>query len=198
MTDATTAAVRERVLAAARACIAAQGLRRTTVDDIAAAAGISRATLYRAFPGGRDTILAALLEGERADLLASIGVALAEAGGLREELALGLCAAARWLTDNALLQRLMFEEPATVLTHVEFEQMDRTLEVATDAVGPLLERHLEPEAARRAGEWVTRIVLSFLLFPTDGVDLCDPASVEVLVDRHVLPGVLALAEDVRH
>jgi AcrR family transcriptional regulator len=42
-----------RVVDAALRCLAREGLRGTTVDDIASDAGVSRATLYRAFPGGR-------------------------------------------------------------------------------------------------------------------------------------------------
>ena len=53
-TDATGAnRMEERILDAAIACVAVQGVRATTVDDVAHAAGCSRATVYRTFPGGR-------------------------------------------------------------------------------------------------------------------------------------------------
>ena len=38
-------------------CIALAGMAKTTVDDVAAASGVSRATIYRLFPGGKDEVL---------------------------------------------------------------------------------------------------------------------------------------------
>ena len=44
---------REQITAAGYACIARFGPTRTSVEDVAQAAGVSRATMYRYFPGGR-------------------------------------------------------------------------------------------------------------------------------------------------
>src|SRR5439155_11809614 len=49
--------LRERILEATFACIARAGFDRTTVEDAAREAGVSRATVYRWFPGGRDQLL---------------------------------------------------------------------------------------------------------------------------------------------
>jgi AcrR family transcriptional regulator len=63
------AAPRERIVAAAERCFAQYGVAKTTVEDVAAAAGSSRASVYRHFPGGRDEIiLAALLSSAQAFL----------------------------------------------------------------------------------------------------------------------------------
>src|SRR6478752_5691283 len=51
------ASARQRVLDAAEACFARDGISKTTVEDIARAAGISRATVYRSFSDGRDEIV---------------------------------------------------------------------------------------------------------------------------------------------
>ena len=59
----------ERILEAAREELSAYGLRRTTLDDIAARAGVGRATLYRRF-ANRDTLLAALVAREARALFA--------------------------------------------------------------------------------------------------------------------------------
>ena len=52
------------------------GTAKTTVDDIARAAGVSRATVYREFPGGRDELLAAVVDTEVARLFSALGVCL--------------------------------------------------------------------------------------------------------------------------
>jgi AcrR family transcriptional regulator len=190
VTDARTD---ERVVAAALRCLAREGLRGTTVDDVASDAGVSRATLYRAFPGGRDTILATVVDVECARLFGAIAEAAGSARDLSTALAEGLVAAATWLSGHEVLERLMFDEPATLLTHLEFEQMDRTLAAVATRAGPLLERFVDPVLARRVAEWMARLAVSYLLFPSDEVDLCDPGSVDRLVRRYVVPGVAAAA-----
>ncbi len=57
----------ERIVDGALRCIARWGLAKTTVEDVAREAGCSRATLYRAFPGGKDAILAAVAAAELTD-----------------------------------------------------------------------------------------------------------------------------------
>lgn len=52
---------RERVLGAAVEMVGAQGLRALSMDDLADRAGVSRATLYRVFPG-KSALLAGLAE----------------------------------------------------------------------------------------------------------------------------------------
>ncbi|MGH9080390.1 MAG: helix-turn-helix domain-containing protein, partial [Acidimicrobiales bacterium] len=57
---------RVRVIDATLDCLALHGTAKTTVDDIARRAGVSRATVYRAFPGGRDEMLSAVVDTEMA------------------------------------------------------------------------------------------------------------------------------------
>jgi AcrR family transcriptional regulator len=52
--------VRERIVNAAEECFARYGVGKTTVEDIAAAASLSRATVYRSFAGGRDEVVLAV------------------------------------------------------------------------------------------------------------------------------------------
>ena len=56
----TPASAEDRVLDAATRCCDRWGMAKVTVDDIAAEAGISRATLYRLFPGGKEVLYEAL------------------------------------------------------------------------------------------------------------------------------------------
>jgi len=57
MSPATTDTTRERIIDAAEGCFARFGVAKTTVEDIAAAAGLSRATVYRSVTGGRDELI---------------------------------------------------------------------------------------------------------------------------------------------
>lgn len=138
-----------------------------------------------------------MVDAEATRLFGAIAAAMRDASDLEDALVAGLVAAARWLTGHDVLERLMFDEPATVLTHLEFEQMDRTLAAAAQGAAPLLSRFVGPQLAPRVGEWATRICLSYLLFPSDEVDLCDEASTRWLVRRYVAPGLAAAATEVR-
>ena len=53
-----------RVLDATLRCVARWGVAKTTLDDVAREAGCSRATVYRAFPGGKEALLEALARRE--------------------------------------------------------------------------------------------------------------------------------------
>ena len=48
---------RLQVLRGAYDSIARRGMAKTTVEDVAAASGVSRATIYRLFPGGKEELL---------------------------------------------------------------------------------------------------------------------------------------------
>ena len=49
--------LRDRLLAATYRCAERFGLAKTTIEDVVKESGLSRATIYRQFPGGRDELL---------------------------------------------------------------------------------------------------------------------------------------------
>jgi AcrR family transcriptional regulator len=55
-----TERIADLVLDAARACVLAVGVRRTTFSDVARRAGVSRMTLYRRYPD-LEALLSALM-----------------------------------------------------------------------------------------------------------------------------------------
>jgi AcrR family transcriptional regulator len=56
-----TSEVRKRVITAAEQCFERLGVAKTNVADIATQAGVSRATVYRYFDGGREEIVMGVL-----------------------------------------------------------------------------------------------------------------------------------------
>lgn len=69
---------RVRILDAAERCIVRSGFHRTTMQDVAAEAGMSPGNLYRYFPS-KDAIVAGLAERDRAEVAADFS-GLAQAG----------------------------------------------------------------------------------------------------------------------
>lgn len=183
---------RVRLVDGALRCLARQGIAKTTVDDIAREAGLSRATAYRAFPGGKDDILAAVVETEVARLFSSLAVVMGEAHDLEDVLVAGMVESARQLRSHQALSYLLTYEPGAVLPHLTFAGQDRVLLVAGDLAAPFFARWLEPEQASRAAEWAVRIVLAYCSDQTPARDLTDPAATRALVRSFVLPGILAL------
>lgn len=183
---------RVRIVDATLACLATQGLAKTTLDDIAGWAGLSRATVYRAFPGGREAVLAAVVDTERARICSEVAVAMGEADDLEQALVAGILGAATRLAGHRALRYLLEYEPGVVLPHMTFDRMDRILALASSFGAPFLARWLEPDQAARAAEWAARITCSYLSKEPAPFDVTDRADVERLVGRFVLPGVLAL------
>ena len=186
---------RVRLVDGALDCLARQGIAKTTVDDIARAAGLSRATAYRTFPRGKEGILAGVVETEVARLFSSLAVAMGEAGDLEDVLVAGMVASARWLRQHEPLTYLLEHEPGTVLPYITFGGFDRVMQVASDLAAPFFARWLEPEQASRAAEWGVRIVMAYTSDPSPHADLTDPADTRALVRTFVLPGILALRVD---
>jgi AcrR family transcriptional regulator len=183
---------RVRIVDATLRCLARQGLAKTTIDDIAREAAFSRATLYRTFPGGKDAILAAVVETEVARLFSSLAVVMGEAADLEDVLVAGMVESARRLGEHTALAYLLAYEPAVILRHLTFADMDKVLFVAGDFAAPFFARWLSPDEASRAAEWAVRIVLAYSADPAPGTDLADTDDTRALVRTFVMPGILAL------
>jgi len=183
---------RVRIIDGTLACLARHGTAKTTVDDIARQSGVSRATVYRAFPGGRDEILGAVVDTEAARLFSALGVCLGTAGDLAEALVGGIVEASVRLRDHAALHFLAEHEPGIILGHLAFADSDRLLATASRFTAPFLARWMPPSEAERVAEWAARIVLTYAISPSDRIDPCDPAQAARLVTTFMLPGIDAL------
>jgi AcrR family transcriptional regulator len=177
-----------RIVNAALRCIARWGTMKTTLDDVAREAGCSRATVYRAFPGGKEAVMLSAARREVARFLAALAGRLDAAATLEDALASGMSQAATMIRDHQPLQFLLTYEPETVLPLIAFDRCNEVLRCVGTAIAPHLGRWL-PDEAERAAEWATRLVLSYSSAPTAEVDMTDEASVRRLLRTFVLPGL---------
>ena len=178
----------ERLAEAMLDCISRWGVAKTTADDIARAAGVSRATLYRAFPGGKEVALEALVRREVARFFDRITPELAAADTLEDLLVVGAVEAAVFLRSHAALGYVLSHEPERVLPGFAAGRLDGGLAIATAFVAGHLDRFV-PDATHAAecAELVVRLLLSYAIDPSPTVDLTDPASVRRFVRTFVLP-----------
>jgi len=165
-----TADSRARVLDAAVRCVARFGISKTTVEDVAREARLSRATLYRIFPGGRDEIVETMVATEMRAYFARVAARLEGVEDYEERIVVAMVVGGEELVAHRALRFVLAHEPGLVLPHVSFAELDRLLETASAFFAPYLAGLLAPEDARRAGEWVTRLVLSHVACPTGAVD----------------------------
>jgi AcrR family transcriptional regulator len=182
--------VEGRLVDAALRCVARWGVAKTTLDDIAREAGCSRATAYRLFPGGKEALLAAVAAHEVRRLLGDLTARLEQAEGLEDRLVAGITTASRAIAGHEAVRYLLVHEPGVVLRHVTFAPYDAVLTAASTFLAPWFEPWVGPSLAARAGEWVTRLVLSFSLSPSPRFDFTDDGDTRRFVVRYLLPGLV--------
>ena len=190
-----TATVRGRVLEGMLACVGRFGLAKTTVDDVARLSGVSRATIYRHFPGGKDQLVHDVVAWEMGRFFRRLGDAVAGSPDLATLVEEALLYARRAVLDHQVLQRVLVTEPERLLPLTTVEA-GRILPLIAGFVVPYIER--EREAGRlRAGvavdaaaDYIARMVLSCITSP-GSVDLADRAEVRSLVNGEILGGILS-------
>ena len=195
MTSPDLAALpRERVLAGAYDCVARFGMNKTTVDDVAKASGISRATIYRLFPGGRDQLLRETVGWEMNRFFARLAEAVDGAPDFATLIEQALTFAHQAVNDHNVLQKVLVTEPDVLLPLMTIEQ-HRVLRYITAYLRPLLVREAAAGRLRdgldvdAAADFVARMALSIMASPGP-VDLTDPVQVRELVREQLLAGIL--------
>jgi AcrR family transcriptional regulator len=182
---------RERVVAAAEQCFARYGVAKTTVEDVAGVAGISRATVYRLFPGGRDEIVLAALLASAHEFLPQLPARLRSARSIADSIVDLIMSAVTWMRSEPWRAALLSAPMSRALS-------------AEDAAAPyaLCSAFIAPyfDAARAAGlvraqvglddavEFVVRVIHSLLVVP--GHRDRDDAEMRRYLRTFVLPALL--------
>ena len=181
--------LKSRIIEATGECVCRWGYKKTTVEDIAIEAGVSRATVYRAFPGGKTALVEAWRDREIREFVAEIGESVDGAATLGDVLTGAIVAASAKLRDDEPFQRSLAEEPGEVLNAFTFRAMDRIFSAAREAFLPVLEHYCSTEDATWVIEWAVRLVVSYSLDPSPHLDLSDPTVVANLVRTRLLPSL---------
>ena len=176
-------------------CVARFGLAKTTVDDVARAAGVSRATIYRMFPGGRDQIVRETVGWEMNRFFTRLAVEVEDAPDLETRLERALSFARASLLEHEVLQKVLATEPDVLLPLMTIEQ-HRVLRYITAYLAPLLEaerasgRLQDGIDVEVAADYIARMLLSLIGTPGRW-DLGDRVEVRDLVGRELLGGILS-------
>lgn len=177
----------DRVLDATLVCCERWGQAKVTIDDIAGEAGCSRATLYRLFPGGRDTLFEALRARQTAEFFAALSEQLTGASGYEELVVRSVVEATRSLEADQGLKVMLASEPGEVAHQLTVEGFPRIVAVGTELLTPFFAPHIGEARSAQLAEWLSRVVLSYFLAPSAHVELSDVASATAFVRSFVLP-----------
>jgi AcrR family transcriptional regulator len=183
---------RDRLLAATERCLRQSGIRRTTMTEIAADAGVSRALLYQHFPDKASLVVAALARTDEA-FWADAHLRVSAAEGLAAQVTEAV-RLSRSREAGVLLLQLKDDEPETFAATV-----GSGLRQMMPAMAVFWHGYLEAARDRgevradldvgRAAEWIMRLVLSLVTVPGDTVDADDPASVRAFLDAFLVPSL---------
>lgn len=170
-----------RVLDAVGSCCERWGVDKVTVDDIARESGISRATLYRLFPGGKDVVFEAFRVRELDDFFARLLASVDDIDDLHDLVARTISVATRELRSDEHLARMLATEPGATISELTVAGLPRIIRVATAYLVPLVDRFLPRSEGRALIDVVARLVISYFLAPSDAVDLADESQAHAFV-----------------
>ncbi len=177
------------MLDAAKRCCERWGVQKVTIDDIATDAGVSRATLYRLFPGGKDVLFDALRLRELEDFFTRMSADIDGHADLETLLVRMVVAATRELRDDRHLALMLAAEPGETLSQLTVAGIPRIVHVASQFLVPLVEQYLPRRQSVQIVEVLSRLVISYFLAPSDVVDFGDTASARHFV-RTFLPAYI--------
>jgi len=183
---------RDRMLDAAESCLQRFGLAKTTVEDVAQASGLSRATVYRQF-GNRDGLLLAVAARDAERVAAQAEVELRQFGDVGSWVVEGILFCLREIPKRPVLSQYLAPQELGAASRLILTS-DRMLEIGSEILRPIF------EPARREGllreeleldslmEWVLRILMSFFAVP--GPPSRSEDELRALLRRMLLPAVL--------
>ena len=185
---------RDRILAAAVECAVRNGVRRFSLEDVAVGADLSRATIYRQFPGGRDQLLQEAATWEVARFWRRVAEGVETGATLEDRLTVGIVTGADMIRRSPIMANLAEDEvaelasalrPSEPLVHEVIRAYLRDLLGREEAAGRLRPGVDVAEAA----DYLARMVLSVLSAPA-GRDLTDEAAVRDLVRTQMVGGLV--------
>jgi TetR/AcrR family transcriptional regulator, repressor for uid operon len=179
-----------RIVAAAREEFERYGIRRTTVEQVARRAGVSRVTVYRKFDGKEALVRAVVLDDIQR--FARHVDSLWRSDDAVEDRLIETCTlAVMALRRNPLFNTLLRSEPDALLQQLTLDG-EEIFKLACDVLAARLQEHVEkgdlPELdVRLASELVVRLGFSVVVLPFGGFPGQDEDDVRRQLRSAVIP-----------
>ncbi len=180
----------DRVAAAALEEFAEHGIRRTSMEDIARHAGVSRMTVFRRF-ASKQRLVEVVIAREVHRGMQELDLLWEGAETLEDRLVAGFEFAGRYVRGHPLFDRLLRSEPEVLLPPLTLDG-GPVLELYRSLIAHRLQA--EVNAGRAAttdidgvAEVIARLAISLLLTREGTITLDNPHSVRRLVNLTLLP-----------
>lgn len=184
---------RDQILEAANQCFSQLGIQRTSVQDVARMANVSRGTVYRYFED-RNVLIDAAIEFGAQKFYQLVATAMAEETTLAGKLGAMAETHARILLDHRTRNRLMADD-AELMRHMVSDG-DSAIRRSTEFLVPYVR-----DAQKRgevgsgvdvtaASEWLARIIYSFTsVNEAQTFDMSKPETVRKHVEKFAVNGL---------
>ncbi|MFA5775753.1 MAG: TetR/AcrR family transcriptional regulator [Ilumatobacteraceae bacterium] len=177
--------IETKILDATKTCLEKWGMTRFTVSDVCLAAGVSRATLYRLFPGGKEVLLESLHVRSLDEFFATLLERAQGAQSLEQLLVRCIVVATNELRADEHLALMLATEPGSTLTQFTVAGMPRIVRVASSYLAPMLAEFIPRDEADDLVEVLARLVVSYFLAPSDRFDFTNEDSVKKFLQLHL-------------
>ncbi|GAB2980783.1 TetR/AcrR family transcriptional regulator [Nocardioides montaniterrae] len=179
-----------RIVVAAHDLICRQGVQRTTMDQVATEAGITRITVYRRF-ASKDDLVVHVVRAELRRYFEQFRADVAPGATAGERLVLGFTSSVRTMRSSPVLAGLGRDDDGAAMYAV---LSDGSLHAAVHAFVVAQLRSEQAAGAIAAGvdvdlaaDVMVRLCTSLLLTPSDAVDVEDEGDLRRVAERALLP-----------
>lgn len=183
-------AVRTRLLDAAYEQFCRSGIHRSSMEEVARRANLSRVTLYRRFES-KDALVEQVLLREFRRYFDQFLIDIRTARTVADRIVLGFVSSLRAIRTNALIGGLLDAEPTLLAGSLVGD--GRMLAIARQFVAAQLRRERQAGTISHelnlelTAEMMVRIAASFLMVPTDIVDLDDEEQLAAIAREFIVP-----------
>lgn len=182
----------DQILDSAERLVRRFGIRKTSMSEVAAGAGVSRATLYNYFQD-KESLISALLDRAQRQFCRTAEAEVAKESSLLDKVTLAVL----WSRQEAaagLFLGISETEPETaammalsgphIQSCMDFWPKHIQQAIDTGELCAALDANL-------TADWIQRTVLSLVIFPTTMVDVDNKQELRDYLKRHLMTGLSA-------
>ncbi|NGN66033.1 TetR/AcrR family transcriptional regulator [Streptomyces sp. A7024] len=180
-----------RILDAAFEQFCRMGIQRSTMEDVARRAGVSRITVYRRFTT-KDALVEQVVRREFRRYFDQFLIDIQQAGTAAERVVLGFVSSLRAIRGNRLIGGLIATEPDLLAASLTGDGGRTLATVRQFVAGQLREEQRAGLVSADldtdlAAELMVRVSASFLAFPSEVVDLDDEEQLAAVARQFLVP-----------
>ncbi len=167
------------------------GISKLTVEEVALKCDVSRVTIYRYFPKGKDQLIAEVIADEAFRWLEGLMEYVGEYNDFEDIAVHGIMFARKKLLEHEILNKVLTDEPNVILPLLTVEANRIVAFVHLYVVTQLFKLKLNPELdPEDIAEYLARMLLSIIISPGSW-DLSNEADVRRLVKTQFLASLSA-------